>query len=107
MDGIELLAEGNDVLTGVDLSGVPDGELGEMLVALQRERARLMANEVRVMGAFEARQAHAGDGSKTAAAWLARATRCAPGEARALVRHGRRLPHMPATRSALGDGLIS
>jgi hypothetical protein len=107
MDGIELLAEGNDALGRMDLSGVGDGELGEMLVTLEREQARLMANKVRVMGAFEARRAHAADGSKTAATWLARATRCAPSEARLLARHGRRLPHMPATREAFADGLIS
>jgi hypothetical protein len=107
MDGIELLAEGNEALRNVDLSAVPDGELGEMLAALQREQARLMANRARIMGAFDARRAHAGDGSRSAAAWLARVTRCAPSEARAVARHGRRLPHMPATRDALAEGQIS
>ncbi|HEV7762355.1 MAG TPA: DUF222 domain-containing protein [Acidimicrobiales bacterium] len=107
MDGVDLLAEGNEALAGVDLDAVGDGELGGMLVALQREQAKLAANQIRVMGAFEARRAHATDGSKTAAAWMARATRCAPTEARALVRHGRRLPHMPTTREALAEGQIS
>ena len=107
MDGIELLAEGNDALASLDLSGLADSELGEMLVALQREHARFMANKTRVMGEFDARRAYADDGSKTAAAWMARATRCAPSDARALARHGRRLPHMPATRAALAAGLIS
>lgn len=78
-----------------------------MLVELQREHARFMANKIRVMGEFDARRAYADDGSKTAAAWMARATNCAPSEARALARHGRRLPHMPFTRRALQAGAIS
>jgi hypothetical protein len=107
MDGIELLAEGNQALASLDLSTVTAVELGEVLVALQREQAKLIANKIRVMGAFEARRGHTADGSRTAAAWLARATHCAPSEARALVRHGRRLPHMPATREALETGEIT
>jgi hypothetical protein len=107
MDGIELLVKGNEALASLDLDAMADGGLGEMLVALQREQAKLIANKIRVMGAFDARRGHTSDGSRTAAAWLARATNCAPSEARALVRHSRRLPHMPATREALETGEIS
>jgi hypothetical protein len=107
MDGIALLGEANEAVAGIDLDAVPDRELGEMLVGVQREEAKLTANKARLMHAFDIRRAHAADGSKTPAAWLARATNCAPSEARALARLGRRLPHMPATRAALATGLIS
>jgi hypothetical protein len=107
MDGVDLLGQANDALAAVDLDAVDDRVLGEVLVEVHRQEARLAANKARVMGAFDVRRGYAVDGSKTAAAWLARATSCAPGEARALVRLGRRLRHMPATRDALAAGLIS
>jgi hypothetical protein len=102
-----MLARANDALANVDLDAVSDVKLAEMIVAVQREQARLIASHAHFMGEFDARKAYADDGSKTAAAWMARATRCAPSEARALRRMGRRLPDMPATRAALADGLIS
>jgi hypothetical protein len=78
-----------------------------LLVGVHAVEARLIANKARLMGELDARRAWADDGSRTAAAWLAWATNCAPSEARSLRRMGRRLPHMPATRSALAAGLIS
>jgi hypothetical protein len=107
MDEIEMLARANDALANVDLDAVSDVKLAEMIVAVQREQARLIASHAHFMGEFDARKAYADDGSKTAAAWMARATRCAPSEARALRRMGGRLPDMPATRAALAAGLIS
>ena len=107
MDGIELLVEGNDALARLDLSAVADTELGEMIAAVHREQARLMANQAQLMGEFDARHAFASDGSKTVAAWMARATHCAPSEARALARLARRLPNMPFTRETLQAGEIS
>jgi hypothetical protein len=107
MDGVESLGRGNDALAMLDLDAVADGPLGEMLVDVHREEARLAANKARLMGAFDVRRSYADDGSRTAAAWLALATNCAPSEARAVVRLGRRLRHMPATRAALAAGSIS
>jgi hypothetical protein len=107
VDGIRLLEQANEALANVDLHALPDQELGEMLVGIQHEEAKLTANKARLMRAFETRRAHTADGSKTAAAWLARATNCAPGEAQTLARLAQRLPHMPATRAALTAGVIS
>jgi hypothetical protein len=107
MEGIELLEKAIDDLAALELDAVDDAELAELLVGLHRAEARLTASKARLMGAFDARRAYAGDGSRTAAAWMARATNCAPSEARALRRMGRRLPAMPATRGSLAEGLIS
>lgn len=107
MDGLGLLTEANDELVGLDLNVFDDEALGGLLVGLEQQEARLAAVKARVMATFDVRRAYAGDGSRTAAAWLARATHCAPVAARALGRLGRRLRHMPATRLALAAGKIS
>ena len=107
MKGVELIEEGNDALAALDLATVDDRQLAELLVAVHGAEARLTANKAQLMGELDARRVYAHDGSRTAAAWMARATHCAPSEARALRRMGRRLPDMPATRAALAAGLIS
>jgi hypothetical protein len=107
MEGIELLREAADVLAGLDPDTLSDEELGEGLVAWHRLEARLAAARCRWTAAFEARRAYAGDGSKTAAAWLARKTHGSPVQMRAQTRLARRLRRMPATAGALGAGEIS
>ncbi|HEV7758745.1 MAG TPA: DUF222 domain-containing protein [Acidimicrobiales bacterium] len=107
MDGVQLLSEANDALARLDLGAAGGDELGALLVDIERQEARLAANKARVMGAFDGGRGFASDGSRTAAAWLARATHCSLVAARALVRLGRRVRHMPATRDALAAGRIS
>jgi hypothetical protein len=107
MEGIELLREAADALVGLDPEALSDEELGAGLVEWHRLEARLAACRARVMAVFEGRRAYAADGSKSAAAWLARKTNGSPSEKRAQTRLARRLRHMPATAAALGAGLIS
>jgi hypothetical protein len=107
VDEIRLLTKANDALAEIDLGLTGDDGLGELLVAIEREEARLAATKAGVMAEFDARHAWTADGSRTAAAWHARATHCSPVAARALRRLGRRLRHMPVTRLALAAGRIT
>src|SRR5919109_1237526 len=107
MEGIELLRHAANVLAGLDPSGLSDDELGGGLVEWHRLEARLVASKARLTAAFECRRAYAGDGSKTAAAWLARQTRGCPAAMRAQTRLARRLRLMPVTAAALAAGEIS
>jgi hypothetical protein len=107
MEGVELLRESADALARHDPDTLTDDELGDGLVELHRLEARLAASKARWTAAFDARRAYADDGSKTAAAWLARKTRGCPAAMRAQTRLARRLRHMPATTAALAAGEIS
>jgi hypothetical protein len=107
MEGVELLREGAEALAWLDPDTLTDDELGDALIQFHRLEARLAAGRARVTAVFESRRVYAGDGSKTAAAWLARKTRGCPAGMRAQTRLARRLRHMPATAVALAAGEIS
>jgi Domain of unknown function (DUF222)/HNH endonuclease len=107
MEGIELLREAAQALAVLDPDTLTDDQLGDTLIEWQRLDARLAASKARLTAAFDARRAYAADGSKTAAAWLARHTNGSPAEMRAQTRLARRLRHMPATQAALAAGEIS
>jgi hypothetical protein len=107
MEGIELLQKAADALAALDPDALTDEELGDGLVEWHRLEARLAASKARLTAAFECRRAYAADGSKTAAAWLARKTNGSPAAMRAQTRLARRLRLMPATAAALGAGEIS
>jgi hypothetical protein len=89
-----------------DPAALSDEALGDALVELHRVEARLAAVKARVASEFDVRRVWAVDGSKSAAAWLARRCRAPIGEARAGLRLARRLRTMPATLGALSDGEI-
>jgi hypothetical protein len=107
MEGVELLQKAADALAELDPDNLSDEELGATLVTWHRLDARLAASKARLTAAFECRRAYAADGSKTAAAWLARKTHGSPVQMRAQTRLARRLRRMPATTTALADGEIS
>jgi hypothetical protein len=107
MEGVELLRQAADALAKLDPETLSDDELGNALVDWQRLEARLAASKARLTAAFDARRAYRADGSKTAAAWLARKTNGSPAAMRAQTRLARRLRHMPATAAALAAGEIS
>jgi hypothetical protein len=107
MEGVELIREGADVLARLDPDTLTDDQLGDALIEFHRLDARLAASRARLTAAFDSRRAYADDGSKTAAAWLARKTRGCPAAMRAQTRLARRLRHMPATAAALAAGEIS
>ena len=84
-----------------------DGELHDLVVAVQRERARLGAVAAELLGRWDGRRVWAGDGSRSAPARLARDTGYSMGSAAVEVRRARQLRCLPATAAALGDGVLS
>jgi hypothetical protein len=95
-----------DSLAGIDPDALDDTELTETVVELQRQRARLAAEAIRLTAALEARRVWADDGSRSCGAWLAHRCRLPLGQARAQVSLGRRLRTMPATAKAFAAGDI-
>lgn len=95
-----------DVVAGVDLDGLSDGELDAELVALVRERHRLDAEIARRAQRWDARSVWCSDGSRSAAGRLARDGRMARATADQVVRAGRAVATMPHTATAWADGDI-
>ena len=101
------LAAGDGWALSVDPDALDDDELAAALMALHHSDAVRAAAKARLTAAFEARQVWANDGSRTAAAWLARHCGLPYGVARAEVRFARRLREMPATAEALAAGEVT
>jgi hypothetical protein len=59
-----------DELATTDLDGVPATVLNEMVVELQRVRAKLDAAEARVVARWDAESCWSIDGARSGAAWL-------------------------------------
>lgn len=91
----------------LDSDTVTDAELHELVVAVQRERARLGAVAAKLLGRWDRRGVWAADGSRSAAARLARETSCATSSAKVELRRARQLASMPATAAAVTDGRLS
>ena len=87
---LEALHEAVDVLGTLDAPGLQDAELHELVVAVQRERARLGTVAAALLGRWDARRIWAGDGSRSAAARLSRETACSPATASVEMRRARR-----------------
>ncbi len=96
-----------DRILALDCDGLDDQALSEATVRLRCQQARMAAATVALTAAFDARRAWAGDGSRSAAAWVAARTHEPLDDVRADVRLGRRLRSMPATRAALRAGEIA
>ncbi|HWH33187.1 MAG TPA: DUF222 domain-containing protein [Egibacteraceae bacterium] len=97
-----------DGVLGQDPCELADVELAERLVELEREIARLTAAQLAALAAFDARGAYQADGCGSAASWLRKMARVAPGDAAARVRAARRLrDEQPHVAAALADGDIS
>jgi hypothetical protein len=107
VDVVTSLHEVVDDLAALDTSGLGDDELETTLIALHRASARLAAQAARLTAAYDSRRAYRSDGSKSAAARLARMTKACPASMRAQVRLGRRLRLMPKVAAALAAGEIS
>jgi hypothetical protein len=95
-----------DGLLGLDPDTLDDTELADAVVDLHRQTARLAAASHRLTAALDARRVWAGDGSRSCGDWVAHRCRLPVGQARAEVRLGRRLRHMPATAGAFAVGDI-
>jgi Domain of unknown function (DUF222) len=96
-----------DALAAVDVDALGDDDLHQLTVGLCRLTARLAALRARVTGTWDARKVWAEDGSRTAAARLARECGLSPGSAAAELRRARGLRSMPATSAAMAEGSLS
>jgi hypothetical protein len=92
--------------TGIDVDTLDDDALGEALVDLHRQRARLEAEIARVAAVFDARQGWVPSGARSAAAWLAWKARLPAGACRSTLRVARQLRHLPDTAEAWTAGDI-
>ncbi len=104
---LEALHEAVDAFGTLDAPGLQDAELHELVVAVQRERARLGAVAAALLGRWDARRIWAGDGSRSAAARLSRETACSPATASVEMRRARQQRDLPATMAAIGRGELS
>jgi hypothetical protein len=107
VDLVERFRELNEDLARLDTASLSDEQLEELLVGLHRERQKLCGQEARLTAGYDRRRAFASDGSKTAAARLARRTGARPAAVRAQVTLGRRLRLMPKVSAALAAGEIT
>jgi hypothetical protein len=106
MDGIGELIQSIDLIASVDAE-VTDEDLHDGLVALRRQSARLRAEEIRLTGMYDLRKGYAADGSKSAAARLARDAKCSLKAMRHQVYLSKRSRLMPRVAEAFAAGTIS
>lgn len=96
-----------DELAAADLTAVSDALLGEELVKLHATAARLSAQILRRVRAFDVRGGGDADGAVSTATWLRWKVKLVPREACSTVRLARALDVLPNTAAALADGAIT
>src|SRR5438309_9389482 len=101
------LASAIDALAAVDTIFLADHDLHELVIGLEAEESRFAAIRARLLAAWDGRRLWADDGSKSAAARLARECDASPMTARVELRRARKLRSMPATAAALSEGKLS
>ena len=101
---LEALTEVIDALLESDPSTYGDAD---SMVALHRQLSRLQCFTTSATAAFDASEDWVSDGARNASSWLATRCRMPRREARALVRRGRALRHLPACAEAWGEGELS
>jgi hypothetical protein len=101
-----MLSAAIDALADVDLDTVGDAELHDAVVGVGVVSARLEAQWCRLIRRWDCRQIWADDGSKAAAARLARETHRRRSECDRLVGRARDLANMPVTEAAYQAGEI-
>ena len=100
---LENFAEALDALVAAGAANYGDGASIE---ELHRHLSRLESFVTEATAAFEAGEEWAGDGAKTASAWLATRCRLPRRAARRRVRLGRALRHLPECAEAWREGTI-
>jgi hypothetical protein len=90
-----------------DLNALPGGRLDEQVVDLHRAATRLEAEQLRWLGEWERQGVWALDGSKSAAAALARRCGMALGTARDRLRTAVRLREAPVVAESFADGRLT
>ena len=96
-----------DALAGADLGVLDDGGLHAAVVGLGRELDRLQIVLARHAREWASRGIHEQDGSKSAAARLARESHCGVDTAREVIGRGRGLDHLGSTVAAVMEGRLS
>jgi hypothetical protein len=104
---LEELQAAIDGIAGLDVDTLTDAELHDAVVGIGTLSTRLEAQWCRLIARWDANQVWADDGSKAAAARLARETHMRHGDCDRLVRRGRDLAAMPATEAAYRAGEIN
>ena len=104
MDLLERLAEVADDIVAAGPSAFSQGD---SVVGLMRHGSRIMGVGAQASAEFETWGEYANDGSKSAAAWIAKKCHVPIKEARRLVRHGRLLRELPLVAKALMEGQIN
>ena len=95
-----------DELASEDVAGMPAG-LGNALVELQRQIARLQAVAARTAAAFDASGEWRPSKAASAAMWLAASAKLPDAVAHRTVRLGRQMRQMPETDRAWSSGTIT
>src|SRR5262245_8134121 len=104
---VEQLDEAIDALLTLDSDSLTDPELDEVLIELQRQRARLGVVAARLLQRWDRRQIWAGDPARAAASRPARDTKTSVVSAKVELRRARQLSSMPATEAAVVAGELS
>lgn len=107
VDDVSVAVTGLIVAERDGLGGSADGAVSAMVVGVCSSVSVLIAAQTALVGEWDARGLFGLDGSRSAAARLARETQCSPVSARVVVCRARRLRSMPVTATAFGDGLLS
>jgi hypothetical protein len=95
-----------DGLAAVDVSALPDADVGWRIEELSAARHRLDGEIQRLVAVFDARGLGQLDGAPSTASWLRGRCRLAPTEASARVKTARTLRELPRVAAALGAGEI-
>lgn len=106
MDRLLELRQAIDGLVALETVALSDDELGELIVGLHREAARLTACATRVTAAFDGRRAWREDGSRSLGAWLQRHCHTSRRESRVQAARAKHVRLMPHTAAALAAGEI-
>jgi hypothetical protein len=96
-----------DALAAVELSGLADDDLHALVIAVQRERARLGVVAASLLDRWDTRRIWASDGSRNAAGRLSRETACSAASAGVEMRRARHQRTLPATTAAIARGELS
>jgi hypothetical protein len=96
-----------DGLAEIDLAGLSDDALLDLVGELSTAANRVAATLTSAVRAADRREAYRRDGAVSMKSWLRGSCRLAPAEATAIVSTGRRLDQLPATAAAFAAGDVT
>jgi hypothetical protein len=104
---VQQLGSTVDAMVEADPADLVEAEVADVLIDLMHQTTRLEAVTVGVAGRVDASGVWANDGSRSCAAWLARAAQREKAECAAIVQRARALRRMPEVEAAHRDGRLS